>query len=66
SNVTLKIYDILGREVRTLVEGNQVAGSHSVTFDGRALASGVYYCRIDARGLDGEEFTSTRKMLLMK
>lgn len=45
-NVTLRIYDVLGREVETLVNGVQKAGRYEVTFDGSRLASGVYFCKL--------------------
>ncbi len=61
SDVTLKVYDVLGREVRILVNGNQNAGEHSVTFDGSNLPSGVYFYRIRA----GTYF-ETRKLTILK
>jgi hypothetical protein len=59
--VTLKIYDILGREIKTLVEGNEKAGNYSVSFNATKLASGVYFYRLSANG-----FTSVKKMVLAK
>jgi hypothetical protein len=61
SNVTLKIYDMLGREVQTLINGRQEAGLHSVTFNARNLASGVYLYRLQA-GSNCE----TKKFVLLK
>jgi hypothetical protein len=61
SDVSLKVYDLLGREVATLVTGQQTSGRHSVTFDARNLASGVYLCRLTA-----ENFAATTRLLLMK
>jgi len=58
---TLKIFDVLGRDVATLKEGTMQAGEHRVTFDARNLPSGVYFCRLQS-GSD----TRTRKMLLIK
>lgn len=43
SNVTMKVYDALGREVRTLVNENQNAGNHTVIFNVSDLPSGVYF-----------------------
>jgi hypothetical protein len=60
-NVTLKVYDALGREVRTLVNENKSAGKYNVRFDGSNLASGIYFYRLTCN-----EFTSTKKMILMK
>ena len=59
--VSLKIYDILGRQVATLSDGVQPAGDHVVSFDGRDLSSGVYFYRL-AEG----DLSATRKLLLLK
>jgi hypothetical protein len=59
--VSLKVYDILGREVATLVDGMQQAGSHEVRFHADNLSSEVYFCRMNAG-----EFTATTKLLLAK
>jgi hypothetical protein len=60
-HVTLKVYDILGREVATLVDGTEEAGTKRVRFDGAGLASGVYIYRIEVPGSH-----ATGKMLLMR
>ena len=59
--VTLKVYDIIGREVAALVNEQQNAGIYDVTFDGSRLASGVYFYRIQAG-----TFTQTKKFVLLK
>ena len=59
--VRLTVYDILGREVATLVDGVQQPGTHEARFDGGGLASGVYLYRIQAAG-----FVQQRKMILQK
>ena len=61
STVQLKVYNTLGQLVATLVNGNLSAGSHSVTFDARNLASGLYIYRLSAGN-----FTSVKKMMLLK
>lgn len=66
SRVTLKLFDVLGQEVMTLINGNYSSGMHKVNFDASGLNSGVYVYRIDAVGVDGKTFTSTRKMILNK
>jgi hypothetical protein len=59
--VTLKVYDILGTEVSTLVNEYQQAGTFDVVFEGSSLASGVYYYQ-----LTSGELTSTKKLMLTK
>jgi hypothetical protein len=61
SNVTLKVFDVLGREVRTLVNERQNAGVHSVIFDAVNLSSGVYFYRLETGN-----FYATKKLLLLK
>lgn len=60
-DVVLKLYNLLGQEVATLVNAKQNAGDHVVSFDASKLGSGVYYYRITAG-----QYTATKKMLLMK
>jgi hypothetical protein len=59
--VSLKVYDITGREIAKLVNEVKPAGYHSVEFNGNSLSSGVYFYRIEAN-----DFVQTRKMLLVK
>ncbi len=59
--VELKIYDILGREVTTLLNEEQKPGKYKVQFEGHKLSSGVYIYRIKAA-----EYISSKKMLLLK
>ena len=59
--VSLKVYDILGREVATLLNGELPAGDHRVQFEGQNLPSGVYFYRLRAGN-----FVKTRKMLLVR
>jgi len=61
SQVVLKVFNVLGQEVASLVNGTMTAGSHTVTFDASKLASGVYLYKITAGS-----FVSTRKMVLLK
>jgi subtilisin family serine protease len=60
-NVNIKVYDILGNEVKTLVDGNKAPGNYSVTFDARALPSGVYLYKLTAGN-----YTSVKKLILIK
>ena len=66
SKVSLKIFDVLGQEVATLINGQMAAGSQKVSFDASSLNSGVYFYRIDASGVDGQKFSSVKKMILTK
>ncbi len=58
---TLKIFNVLGREVATLVNGKQNAGSYSVNFNASNLSSGVYFYK-----LESGEFAETKRMILLK
>lgn len=60
-NVTLKVYDLLGREIKTLVDGTQIAGNYEVTFDGSNLSSGIYFYRLRV-----DSFSKLMKMVLIK
>ncbi|CAN5445871.1 hypothetical protein BH10BAC5_BH10BAC5_14970 [soil metagenome] len=59
--VSLKVYDVLGNEVETLVSKKQNAGSYSITFDAATKPSGIYFYKLVTDG-----FTETKKMLLVK
>ncbi|RJP77403.1 MAG: T9SS C-terminal target domain-containing protein [Candidatus Zixiibacteriota bacterium] len=61
SYVSLKVYDTAGREVRTLVEGWQEAGTREAILDATELPSGIYFARLQAG-----EFTQTQKLVLLK
>ncbi|CAN5635686.1 hypothetical protein BH10BAC5_BH10BAC5_01050 [soil metagenome] len=58
---SLKVYDMLGKEVSTLVNGIQNAGTYTYSFDASKLSSGVYYYK-----LESAEFTDTKRMMLVK
>ena len=59
--MTLKVYDVLGREVATLVNGEREAGTHRVRWEATGLPSGVYVYRLLSNG-----FAGTRKLLLVR
>ena len=61
NNVILKVYDMLGREVTTLVNTTKDAGNYEVNFDASNLASGLYIYKIQAGN-----FVQSKKMLLLK
>jgi hypothetical protein len=62
--VKLVIYDILGREIKTLVNELKQAGRYTVEFNGNNFASGVYFYRIQVEG--GKSYTSVKKMVMIK
>jgi len=67
--LTLSVYDLLGREVATLVDEQKPAGRYDVTFDASRLASGMYFYHILARPVEGGQggpFIQTRKLLLVR
>ncbi|NUM81802.1 T9SS type A sorting domain-containing protein, partial [bacterium] len=69
--VTLKVYNILGHEVRTLEDGFKETGIYDKTWDskdvlGRQAASGIYVYRLEYFGLDGKRLFQSKKMLLLK
>jgi len=66
SKVNLKIFNALGQEVKSIVNGNMTSGFHEIAFDASEFNSGVYFYRIDATGIDGQNFTQVRKMILAK
>jgi hypothetical protein len=59
--VTLKVFDALGKKIKTLVSEEQPSGNYEIEFDGRNLSSGIYYYRMQA-----EDFVDTKKFILMK
>lgn len=59
--ITLKVYDVLGNEITTLVDEFRNAGRYDVTFDATQLSSGIYFYRLQAG-----EFVQSRKMILLK
>lgn len=61
SNVTLKIFNTLGQEVKTLLSQNMESGLHTINFDASELNSGIYFYRLDA-----DQFSEVRKMTLIK
>ena len=61
SNVSLKVYDVLGNEVATLVNEEKPAGSYEVKFDAAGLSSGIYFYKLQTGS-----FVETKKMILLK
>jgi len=61
TNVRLIVFDVLGREIATLVNGYQASGRHMINFEAGALPSGVYFYRMET-----PHFTDMKKMMLLK
>ena len=61
SNVIIRVFDILGREIETLVDGEKQTGTYEITWHSKGLPSGVYFYQIKAG-----DFIQTKKMLLLK
>ena len=74
SYITLKVYDVLGNEIATLVDEEKTAGGYEVRFDAKGLSSGVYFYKLTGRnpsinsqnGQAGQVYTETKKMLLLR
>jgi len=69
SRVKLSVFDLLGREVAVLVDGESAPGSYRVNLDGSRLSSGTYFYRLQAGHTDGGqagEFSQTRQLVLLK
>jgi photosystem II stability/assembly factor-like uncharacterized protein len=69
SHVIIKVYDILGREITTLVNKNMDAGSYNVSWNASKLASGVYFYRLQVNSINNNQsgnFIETKKMMLIR
>ncbi len=60
-HVTLKVYDLIGKEIATLVDGNKQPGNYTIKFNAEHLPSGIYFYRLQAG-----DFSETKKMILTK
>jgi hypothetical protein len=65
SKVTVRIYDILGKEILSLVDDNLKAGYYNQKFDASNISSGTYFYRITAEGI-GQKYVMTKKMIIVK
>ncbi|RKY94923.1 MAG: hypothetical protein DRQ13_07685 [Ignavibacteriae bacterium] len=64
--VTLRVYDILGKEVAELVNGGQIAGFYEISFDASELSSGIYIYRVTAINDERILFSESKQMILLK
>ena len=66
SKVSLKVFDVLGQEVASLINQEMTAGVYNVDFNAAGFTSGVYFYRIEATGVNNAKFIDVKKMILMK
>jgi hypothetical protein len=66
SRISLKVYDVLGREVATITDGVKEAGYYTATFDGSEFSSSVYLMRFVAQTQEGKRIVRIKKMLMIK
>ena len=66
SDVRLIVYDVLGREIARLVDERQPAGTKDVVWDASGKSTGVYFCRLDVTGGNGERYAATVKLVLVR
>jgi hypothetical protein len=64
--VNLKVYNIIGQEIVTLINCHILAGDHNVNFNADKLTAGIYVYKLTASAINGTQFTSVKKMILMK
>ena len=67
----MEVYNMLGQRVRTLMNDDMPAGYHIAEWDGAGtggehMASGVYFLRLSATGVNGKTFTEARKLMMLK
>jgi len=67
-HISLKVYDLLGREIATLIDGVKQTGEYGVSWDAGSFSSGVYFLRLEAKSINAphEIFSQTRKIILLK
>lgn len=66
SDITLEVFNLIGQKVATLLQGSVEAGQHTAKFDASSLSSGIFIVKLQATGENGVQFTSTKKMTLLK
>lgn len=63
---SLKVYDLMGKEVSSLVNGNMSAGEFTTEFNGANLSSGMYFYKLEFNGVDGKSISEQKKLMLVK
>ncbi len=64
--VKITVYNILGQEVKVLVNGLQNRGKYTIKFDAKNLASGMYIYRLEGESVEGKKFSDIKKMVIVK
>jgi hypothetical protein len=66
SDVTLDVYNLIGQKLVTLIQGVVESGKHTAQLNASTMSSGVYIFKLTAIGENGSQFTSSKKMTLLK
>ncbi len=66
STVSLRVFDLIGKEVASIVDEDLAAGRYQADWDASALSSGIYFYRLEATGSNGANFLQTRKLILSR
>ena len=66
SKVSLKVFDVLGQEITSLVNEDLTAGIHNYSFNAPGINSGIYFYKIETTGVDGSKYVNIKKMILVK
>ena len=66
AKVNIKLYNALGQEVANILNTELDSGIHETVFNASNLSSGVYFYTLKVQGVDGSNFTSTKRLVLMK
>jgi photosystem II stability/assembly factor-like uncharacterized protein len=66
AKVSINVYNVLGQKVSSLINNQMNAGEHTIRFDASEMTAGVYFYSLEARGVDGSNFTALRKMILLR
>ncbi|HSW54748.1 MAG TPA: T9SS type A sorting domain-containing protein [Ignavibacteriaceae bacterium] len=66
SEVNIKLFNLLGQEVTQITNANFNSGNHTIEFNAEGLSSGTYIYTLEAKGVNGANFKSTKKMLLLR
>ena len=66
AQVEMTLYNLIGQEMENILNAELSAGIHEIVFNATRFSSGIYFYRIKAQGANGNNFISTKRMILMK